>query len=29
LQNIAKGSRYKCPYCPTEGHLKDAVKIML
>lgn len=29
LHNIAKGSRYKCPYCPTEGHLKDAVKITL
>ena len=29
LHNIAKGSRYKCPYCPTEGHLRDAVKITL
>lgn len=30
LQNIAaKGSRYKCPYCPTEGHLRDAIKITL
>ena len=30
LQNIAaKGSRYKCPYCPTEGHLRDAVEITL
>ncbi|CEJ89156.1 Putative Ran binding protein-like, CRA domain protein [[Torrubiella] hemipterigena] len=29
LQNIAKGTRYKCPYCPTEGQLKDAVKITL
>ncbi|KAH7156381.1 CTLH/CRA C-terminal to lish motif domain-containing protein [Dactylonectria macrodidyma] len=27
LQNIAKAARYKCPYCPTEGHLKDAIKI--
>ncbi|KAF7556639.1 hypothetical protein G7046_g6234 [Stylonectria norvegica] len=27
LHNIAKNSRYKCPYCPTEGHLKEAVKI--
>ncbi|KJK91313.1 hypothetical protein H633G_04863 [Metarhizium anisopliae BRIP 53284] len=28
LHNIAaKGSRYKCPYCPTEGHLRDAIKI--
>lgn len=29
LRNIAKGSKYKCPYCPTEGHIKDAVKITL
>lgn len=30
LHNIAaKGSRYKCPYCPTEGHLRDAIKITL
>lgn len=29
LQNIAKGTRYKCPYCPTEGQLKDAVRITL
>lgn len=29
LQNIAKGSRYKCPYCPTEGHMKDAKPIKL
>lgn len=29
LKNIAKGSRCKCPYCPTEGHLKDAIKITL
>ncbi|KAH7319999.1 CTLH/CRA C-terminal to lish motif domain-containing protein [Stachybotrys elegans] len=29
LHNIAKNSRYKCPYCPTEGHVKDAVKITL
>ncbi|GFP56573.1 E3 ubiquitin-protein ligase RMND5A [Trichoderma asperellum] len=29
LHNMAKGSRYKCPYCPTEGHLRDAIKITL
>ncbi|KAK5992674.1 E3 ubiquitin-protein ligase RMND5A [Cladobotryum mycophilum] len=29
LQNIAKGLRYKCPYCPTEGQVKDAIKITL
>ncbi|PHH75962.1 hypothetical protein CDD80_1924 [Ophiocordyceps camponoti-rufipedis] len=27
LHRIAKGSRYKCPYCPTEGHVRDALKI--
>ncbi|PFH59923.1 hypothetical protein XA68_11692 [Ophiocordyceps unilateralis] len=27
LQKMAKGSRYKCPYCPTEGQLRDALKI--
>jgi hypothetical protein len=27
LQNIAKGSRFKCPYCPEEGLIKDARKI--
>ncbi|KAL2211751.1 regulator of gluconeogenesis Rmd5 [Sarocladium strictum] len=27
LQNIAKGSRFKCPYCPQEGLVKDARKI--
>jgi hypothetical protein len=27
LQNLAKGSRYKCPYCPTEGHVRDALQI--
>ncbi|KAM3433072.1 hypothetical protein NHJ13734_006611 [Beauveria thailandica] len=29
LKNIAKGSRCKCPYCPTEGHIKDAIRIRL
>ena len=29
LKNIVKGQRYKCPYCPTEGHLKDAIRITL
>ncbi|KYK61285.1 regulator of gluconeogenesis Rmd5 [Drechmeria coniospora] len=29
LHRIAKGSRYKCPYCPTEGHLRDATMITL
>ncbi|KAI5864674.1 CTLH/CRA C-terminal to lish motif domain-containing protein [Durotheca rogersii] len=29
LQRLAKGSRYKCPYCPNEGVLKDAKEIIL
>ena len=27
LHNMAKGTRYKCPYCPEEGQVSDAVKI--
>ncbi|RYP82362.1 hypothetical protein DL769_001687 [Monosporascus sp. CRB-8-3] len=29
LQKLAKGSRYKCPYCPSEGLMKDAKEIIL
>lgn len=29
LHNIAKGSRYKCPYCPEEGQINDTVQIFL
>jgi hypothetical protein len=29
LQNIARGAKYKCPYCPSEGNVKDAVQITL
>lgn len=29
LQRIAKGSGYKCPYCPGSGHLQDALHITL
>ncbi|PNY28017.1 Regulator of gluconeogenesis Rmd5 [Tolypocladium capitatum] len=29
LHKITKGSRYKCPYCPTEGHLRDTMQITL
>ncbi|OTB05641.1 hypothetical protein M426DRAFT_319626 [Hypoxylon sp. CI-4A] len=29
LQKLAKGSRYKCPYCPSEGTVKDAKVIIL
>lgn len=27
LYNLSKGSRYKCPYCPNEGNIRDAMKI--
>ncbi|KAH6657807.1 CTLH/CRA C-terminal to lish motif domain-containing protein [Truncatella angustata] len=29
LQRLSKGNRYKCPYCPTEGLVKDAKEIIL
>ncbi|KAI0837588.1 CTLH/CRA C-terminal to lish motif domain-containing protein [Hypoxylon sp. FL0890] len=29
LHRLAKGSRYKCPYCPSEGIVKDAREIIL
>jgi E3 ubiquitin-protein transferase RMND5 len=29
LHNIAKSTRYKCPYCPQEGALSDAKRIFL
>lgn len=29
LQNLAKGSKFKCPYCPMEGQMKDARQIIL
>lgn len=29
LQNIAKGPKYKCPYCPQEGQLADVQRIYL
>ncbi|KAJ9150305.1 Protein RMD5 A [Pleurostoma richardsiae] len=29
LQNLTKGTRFKCPYCPSEGQLKDAKQIIL
>lgn len=29
LQRLTKGSRFKCPYCPNEGHIKDAREIKL
>ncbi|KAI2641133.1 CTLH/CRA C-terminal to lish motif domain-containing protein [Xylaria nigripes] len=29
LQKLVKGTRYKCPYCPCEGVIKDAKDIIL
>jgi E3 ubiquitin-protein transferase RMND5 len=29
LTRLTKGSRFKCPYCPNEGHHKDAREITL
>jgi E3 ubiquitin-protein transferase RMND5 len=29
LQRLAKSSRFKCPYCPSEGMIKDAREIIL
>ena len=29
LQNLCKGTRFKCPYCPSEGQIKDARQIIL
>ncbi|KAK3393841.1 CTLH/CRA C-terminal to lish motif domain-containing protein [Podospora didyma] len=29
LQKLCKGSRFKCPYCPNEGQMKDARQIIL
>ncbi|KAL2018558.1 hypothetical protein VTK56DRAFT_600 [Thermocarpiscus australiensis] len=29
LQKLCKGTRFKCPYCPSEGQLKDARRVIL
>ncbi|GAB1310026.1 Regulator of gluconeogenesis Rmd5 [Madurella fahalii] len=29
LQKLCKGTRFKCPYCPSEGQMKDARRIIL
>ncbi len=29
LQNLTKGVKFKCPYCPSEGQIKDARHIIL
>ncbi|KAJ5586811.1 uncharacterized protein N7459_002576 [Penicillium hispanicum] len=29
LRRLSKGNRFKCPYCPSESHPKDARKVFL
>lgn len=29
LRRLGKGSRFKCPYCPSESHPRDARKVVL
>jgi hypothetical protein len=29
LQKLCKGSRFKCPYCPSEGLMRDARRVVL
>lgn len=29
LRNITKGTKFKCPYCPIEGQIRDARQIIL
>ncbi|KAF4768058.1 hypothetical protein HAV15_002741 [Penicillium sp. str.  len=29
LKRLSKGNRFKCPYCPSESHPKDAKKVFL
>lgn len=29
LQKLCKGTRFKCPYCPSDGNIKDARQIIL
>lgn len=29
LDKLSKGARFKCPYCPTESHPRDAKKVVL
>jgi hypothetical protein len=29
LKRLAKGNRFKCPYCPSESHPRDARKVFL
>lgn len=29
LTNITRGIKFKCPYCPQEGYMRDAIRITL
>ncbi|KAJ5326569.1 uncharacterized protein N7506_009671 [Penicillium brevicompactum] len=29
LKRLSKGNRFKCPYCPSESHQKEAIKVFL
>ncbi|KAL1971845.1 hypothetical protein VTN31DRAFT_1933 [Thermomyces dupontii] len=29
LQRLSKGGKFKCPYCPSESHARDARKVIL
>lgn len=29
LDKVSKGARFKCPYCPTESHPREARKVVL
>ncbi|KAF2114723.1 CTLH/CRA C-terminal to lish motif domain-containing protein [Lophiotrema nucula] len=29
LDKLSKGARFKCPYCPTESHAREAKKVFL
>lgn len=29
LEKLSKGARFKCPYCPSESHPRDARKVVL
>jgi hypothetical protein len=29
LEKLSKGGRFKCPYCPSESHIRDARKVVL
>lgn len=29
LERLSKGTRFKCPYCPTESHPREARRVRL